>query len=90
MVLHTRGRVGRRHFTKALSSLRTRGFFFVCAFFTEGSRCTFLPLLLPFSHSLSLAFYLPSDYQIDIYWSLYILCFGGICYDSTSHFNRKR
>ena len=27
MVLHTRGRVGRRHFTKALSSIWTRGFF---------------------------------------------------------------
>ena len=32
MVLHTRGRVGRRHFTKALSPLRTRGFFFVYAY----------------------------------------------------------
>ena len=29
MVLHTRGRVGRRHFTKALSSQWTRGFFCV-------------------------------------------------------------
>ena len=32
MVLHTRGRVGRRHFTKALSSIWTRGFlcFYTC------------------------------------------------------------
>ena len=58
MVLHTRGRVGRRHFTKALSSLRTRGFLFVYAFFAKvGSYLSTSPSPFPsFSLSLLLSF----------------------------------
>ena len=94
MVLHTRGRVGRRHFTKALSS-NELGAFSLCMLFYRKFVPNLSTLLLLFSsllfssllHFFSLAFYLSSDYYIDIQWSLYILCFGGYLF---SHFNRKR
>ena len=52
MVLHTRGRVGRRHFTKALSS-NELGAFSLCMLISNYALIFLLLEVLPLSHDFS-------------------------------------